>query len=171
MSTTMSSGMNGRLKKSLAFQLDRLDTILDGLADALNGAVADAVRQTVGEAAREAVKVALAEALPPAAVQKTLPSDHPTKRVFTQAQATAKSAVSPIKNMILSACQKVKQCCTRFTSATCLGCPISIRQGPLTFSARWYTAGYGRRRCGGIVSQGIATALVGCRNCAVYYAA
>ena len=62
MSTAAVTGLNGRVKKSLAFQLDRLDGILDGLAEALNGAVADAVRSAVGPAAREAVQQALQEA-------------------------------------------------------------------------------------------------------------
>lgn len=35
---------NGKTRKTLADQLDRLDRILDGLAEALNEAVADAVR-------------------------------------------------------------------------------------------------------------------------------
>jgi hypothetical protein len=50
MSTTTPS-LNGRMKKTLSFQLDRLDTILDGLAEALNGAVAEAVKEAVGPAA------------------------------------------------------------------------------------------------------------------------
>ncbi len=49
MSTTTPAGLNGRMKKTLAFQLDRLDSILDGLAEALNGAMADAVKETVGQ--------------------------------------------------------------------------------------------------------------------------
>ena len=32
MSTTTPDSLNGRMKKTLSFQLDRLDTILDGLA-------------------------------------------------------------------------------------------------------------------------------------------
>jgi hypothetical protein len=47
----------------LAAQIDRLDAVLDGLAEALNDSVADAVKATVGEAAREAVQQALSEAL------------------------------------------------------------------------------------------------------------
>jgi hypothetical protein len=40
---------NGRLpRKTLSAQLDRLDDILDGLADSLNGAVAQAVKDAVG---------------------------------------------------------------------------------------------------------------------------
>jgi hypothetical protein len=54
-------GVNGERQPSLAEQLDRLDRILDGLAEALNEAVANAVKQAVGPAAKEAVTVALDE--------------------------------------------------------------------------------------------------------------
>jgi hypothetical protein len=56
--------LNGRVaRKSLAEQIDRLDGILDGLAEALNGAVADAVRGAVGAAVRDAVEEAVAAAV------------------------------------------------------------------------------------------------------------
>src|SRR5262245_54855773 len=63
MTTTTSPAANGRQQKSLAHQLDRLDTILDGLAEALNESVAAAVRDAVAAAVREAVEVALKEVL------------------------------------------------------------------------------------------------------------
>lgn len=50
-------------RKSLADQIDRLDTILDGLSDALNESVADAVRGVVGTAVRQAVQLSLQEVL------------------------------------------------------------------------------------------------------------
>jgi hypothetical protein len=57
----MTTGMvsNGRARKSLGDQIDRLDAILDGLSDALNDAVVQAVRQAV----TVAVKAALSEVL------------------------------------------------------------------------------------------------------------
>src|SRR5688500_8842482 len=63
MTTTMSPGANGRQQKSLAQQLDRFDRILDGLAEALEGAVAASVQVAIGEAVRMAVEATLAEAL------------------------------------------------------------------------------------------------------------
>src|SRR5262245_39325280 len=59
----MTTTINGRQRKSLAEQIDRLDSILDGLAEALNGAVADAVKEAVGLAVQEAVRGVLAEVL------------------------------------------------------------------------------------------------------------
>jgi hypothetical protein len=54
---------DGRTRKPLAEQIDRLDAILDGLGDALNEAVAAAVSQAAGRAVREAVQAVLAEVL------------------------------------------------------------------------------------------------------------
>src|SRR5262245_38460804 len=54
---------NHAARKSLASQIDRLDGILDGLAEALNESVADAVRGVVGQAVREAVEATAKELL------------------------------------------------------------------------------------------------------------
>src|SRR5438067_1174741 len=55
---------NGRpLRKTLASQLDRLDGIIDTLADGLNQAVVDAVRDAVALAVQQAVEVVLRELL------------------------------------------------------------------------------------------------------------
>jgi hypothetical protein len=74
--TTMTTNPNGRTRKSLAEQIDRLDAILDGLSDALNESVAAAVSQAVGRAVKEAVQAVLAEALSsPALRERTLHVD------------------------------------------------------------------------------------------------
>src|SRR5215475_8309582 len=62
--TTQNATKNGPVpRQTLAGQIDRLDTILDGLAEALNESVADAVRKTVGEVVRETVKETVSEVL------------------------------------------------------------------------------------------------------------
>jgi hypothetical protein len=70
--TTLNTGA----RKTLASQLDRLDTILDGLADNLNEAVAtaaaDSMKEVVSVAVQEAVHAALVEVLSNAEVQKRL---------------------------------------------------------------------------------------------------
>src|SRR5262245_66223003 len=68
----MTTTTNGRTRKSLAEQIDRLDAILDGLADALNEAVADAVRDAVTAAVQEAVHAAVVEVLTNAELRKRL---------------------------------------------------------------------------------------------------
>ena len=49
-------------RRSLADQIDRLDSILDGLAEGLDDAVADAVRNALSEAAENAVRTQLGKA-------------------------------------------------------------------------------------------------------------
>src|SRR5262245_19552822 len=59
-----STNTNGRpQRKTLASQLDRLDGIIDALADGLNEAVVDVVRQAVAAAVQEAVEAVLREVL------------------------------------------------------------------------------------------------------------
>src|SRR5262249_27454090 len=60
---TMVTMNTGTARKSLAEQIDRLDHILDGLAEALNESVAAAVQQAVGEAVAVAVQAAVVEGL------------------------------------------------------------------------------------------------------------
>src|SRR3954462_10475576 len=61
--TTMTANAtsNGRQRKTLATQLDRLDGILDGLSEGLNEAVATAVKDAVGLAVLQAVQGVLTE--------------------------------------------------------------------------------------------------------------
>jgi hypothetical protein len=63
MTTTMNATTNGQIRKSLAEQIDRLDHILDGLAQALNESVAAAVKDAVTLAVQEAIQGILAEVL------------------------------------------------------------------------------------------------------------
>src|SRR5262245_39391759 len=57
MTSTMMA--NGKLRKSLAEEIDRLHSILDGLSEALNEAVATAVKEAVASAVKEAVQQTL----------------------------------------------------------------------------------------------------------------
>src|SRR5262245_50934988 len=60
------TGINSNVsmpRKQLSSQLDRLDTILDGLDAALSGAVADAVQGVVGQVVKEAVEASIKEVL------------------------------------------------------------------------------------------------------------
>ena len=61
MTTNMTT--NGQSRKTLASQLDRLDTILDTLEQGLQEAVASAVQEAVGVAVREAIKGLVTEVL------------------------------------------------------------------------------------------------------------
>jgi len=71
-STTMHP--NGETRKSLASQIDRLDAMLDNLAEGINDTVVDAVKEAVGQAVREAVQVAITEVLTNTVLQRHLRS-------------------------------------------------------------------------------------------------
>src|SRR5262245_19488062 len=64
--------MNGPTRKTLASQIDRLDSILDGLSEGLTDAVASAVREAVGLDVREAVQAVLTEVLTNPALREQL---------------------------------------------------------------------------------------------------
>lgn len=126
MSTTTPTSMNGRMKKTLAFQLDRLDSILDGLAEALNGTVAEAVKETVGQAARDAVKVALDKALAQAPVEKPKAVANPITNFWSKAKARISSVISQVKTVAVASCLQVKQFGARYLSATVLAAQSGV---------------------------------------------
>jgi hypothetical protein len=73
-------GPNGRVARpSLGDQLDRLDGILNGLADALNQSVTTAVAAAVGNAVRQAVE---------AATREMAARSAPQASVFTDSEAS-----------------------------------------------------------------------------------
>jgi len=80
--TTLDNGV----RKTLASQLYRLDTILDGLAENLNEAVAmaaaNSVKEIVNVAVQEAVRAALVEILTNVEVQKRLINVQPTPTII-----------------------------------------------------------------------------------------
>jgi len=57
--TMIINSSNGKIRKNLSDQIDRLDRVLDGLGDGLNEAIAEAVKVAVGQA----VQVVLTEVL------------------------------------------------------------------------------------------------------------
>src|SRR3954466_3202108 len=76
MSTPSALSASGRARKSLEHQLDRFDSILAGLANALNESVADAVKDAVGQAVREAVQAVVAELVANPRVAQALAAAH-----------------------------------------------------------------------------------------------
>src|SRR5215469_1704920 len=92
--TTLSNGV----RKTLASQLDRLDTILDGLAENLNEAVAmaaaNSVKEIVNVAVQEAVRAALVEILTNAEVQKRLINAQPATSTMIHLREKARSCWS-----------------------------------------------------------------------------
>jgi hypothetical protein len=84
----MTMTLDNGVRKTLASQIDRLDSILDGLAENLNEAmataVADGVKEAVTVAVQEAVHAALVEILSNAEVRKRLSVQAPVLARFAE---------------------------------------------------------------------------------------
>jgi hypothetical protein len=110
MSTMTTS--NGRVRKSLAEQIDRLDTILDTLGQGLNEAVATAVQDAVGvavtEAVTAAVKAAVVEVLTnPDLLKRLRPQATPAPSLLSRVAHHARSLCGWLAGAAKAACSKV----------------------------------------------------------------
>src|SRR5262245_20197283 len=116
MSTT---NMNGRpQRKTLANQLDRLDTILDGFADALNEAVADAVKQAVTVAVREALQVATQQLMTNPELLRALAA--PTPQPERQPEPVKKPSM--LKRLVMSIGTRGRRLCQRVRDGVSSAC-------------------------------------------------
>jgi hypothetical protein len=112
---------NDRLpRKTLASQLDRLDEILDGLAENLNDAVAQAVKDAVGLAIQGVLnevltKPELLAKLRPEPAAPAMPDPSPIKGPgwLSRLAGVAKGACGKIINLARQACGKVAQLACR----------------------------------------------------------
>ena len=128
--TTTTPTMNGKPRKQLADQLDRLDGIIDALADGLNQAVIDAAR----EGTRLAVKDAIVEImtnpelralLAPARPEPTpAPAAPPPEAVTPEPKAPGlwarlKAKVAAARDALTGAATKAKEAvATRYQAAS-----------------------------------------------------
>jgi hypothetical protein len=122
MTMTMKTQNNG-VRKTLASQLDRLDIILDGLADNLHEAVAmataEAVKEVVTVAVQQAVHSALIEVLTNAELQKRLAGNvHPSVPLMVRLAAKARSCWSWLKSTVKGACSRLKEMVSSLATAT-----------------------------------------------------
>jgi hypothetical protein len=157
---------NGRVRKNLADQIDRLDGILDGLSEALQTVVTQAVQEAVGIAVREAVQAALTEVLTNPAIlallrttlaPEVMPQAEP---VATPAETEPKASSEPKKrpvrdwmarklNAMRATCRKVKGWMGRRCTVVCqfwrpllVACFVGLVAGVLGYvAAPWVTAG------------------------------
>ena len=103
------TNIDGPTRKTLASQLDRLDSILDGLSEGLNDAVASAVREAVGLAVHEAVQAVLTNPLlreqlqGPAAAEPAPPDGPANKEGGGESRLAA--LCSRVRNKLRSACR------------------------------------------------------------------
>ena len=134
--------MNGKpQRKQLADQLDRLDAIIDALADGLNGAVADAAREGTRLAVKDAIveimtnpelRAMLAPARPeptpaPAAppVYDLPPQPRPVPGLWTRMKAKAAAAraavvkaATKVKAKVADTCKAARESVTSVGEAT-----------------------------------------------------
>jgi hypothetical protein len=101
--TTTRIPSNGQPRKTLASQLDRLDSILDGLDAALSGAVQDAVEQAV----KQAVQAVLTEVLTNRQLQEQLqqaaepvPLAEPTHRKLSIANRVWQATTANVRRTV-----------------------------------------------------------------------
>jgi hypothetical protein len=167
---TTTTSQNGRVRKNLADQIDRLDGILDGLSEALQSVVTQAVQEAVGVAVREAVQTALTEiftnpallsllrgALAPETPAEAVPASAPTSTTDSQPKAAgprrrpirgwmarrwhgARALCAGVKNWLGRRCEVVRQ----FWRPLLLACFVGLVAGVLGYvAAPWVTAGLG----------------------------
>jgi hypothetical protein len=122
---TATTSTNGRARKSLAEQIDRLDAILDGLAENLSEAVATAVtgvvKEAVAVAVQEAVHAAVLEVLTNAELHKRLgasqaPVTHPSVPVVVCLASTARRCWSWLVGITTDAYDTAKMVARRVAS-------------------------------------------------------
>jgi hypothetical protein len=122
----MTMTLDNGVRKTLASQIDRLDSILDGLAANLNEAVADGVKGAVTVAVQEAVHAALVEILSNAQVRRRLSVQPPVlvrlaekaRSCWSWLAGTAKAVWSKVVATATAAGDKVQAKVRSFVTAT-----------------------------------------------------
>jgi hypothetical protein len=112
---------NSKVRKSLSEQIDRLDKILDGLAEALNGAVADAVTQAVSLAVKEAVQTVLTELLSNADLRSQLQGSAVAPVATDAYPPTRSTGTSLVDRVAQSAAHLANWCTDRLQALAQLG--------------------------------------------------
>jgi hypothetical protein len=135
--TSTTSG-NGAQRKQLSSQIDRLDAILDGLADALNESVADAVREVVGQVVREAVSSTVREVLATPELLRAALARH-APAVPTPEPTAKRRTLKDLLEGARAACNRARQAAVR--AGTKLGRALAwglhrLRQGGAAAAAR-----------------------------------
>ena len=108
---TSTPSMNGR--KSLASQIDRLDGILDGLAEGLYDAVAMLVKEAVTTAVKESVQAVLTELLTNPAVMAKIhaPQVDQEQSEPKEPKPTIRERLSWVWNMMGAGCNRLLDLC------------------------------------------------------------
>jgi hypothetical protein len=130
----MQSTMNGRKRPSLSEQIQRLDSILDGLAENLNAAVADAVKAAVAVAVKEAVEAVLMEVVTnPQLMRRLLPVTPPAVHPKMQGdspsfQLRVRQRLGQAWNWFRSHLSSAGYKVSTYAHATCYRCTFRAKQ-------------------------------------------
>jgi hypothetical protein len=92
-------------RKQLSSQLDRLDTILDGLAEALNESVADAVKDVVGQVVKESVETTIREVLGNPDLLQAALEKHTPQPITTQKRSLKEVLKNALTTLVSMSCQ------------------------------------------------------------------
>jgi len=137
---------NHRPRKSLADQLDRLDTILDALSDGLNEAVRDTVAHAIQSVVRQAVQTAVSEVLteveidrrrrmesPAAARATTIPG-----RIVGTVTRMAKSCWNGLVGAVRRACSFAVETANAAQRVAHSGAETAVRQLTAATLSTWF---------------------------------
>ena len=160
---TTSNGTNGTTRKSLAEQIDRLDSILDNLGEGLNDAVAGAmqeavglaVRQAVEQAVRQGVQAAVAEVLsnpdvlallraaaPPATPTPSVPTGPSRLKKFASAAKNCAKATLQKLGQVAAAARSPLQLVAQFKVPLLLALSVGTVAGTAAlYAGPWVAAG------------------------------
>lgn len=94
---------NGKMRKSLASQIDRLDAILDGLADAIPEVVAETVRAVAQQTVRDVVQAAITEIL-------TNPEILARLRAASGVGAASRATRPTLRQQLQAVWQRIRAC-------------------------------------------------------------
>jgi hypothetical protein len=102
------TGINSKAsipRKQLSSQLDRLDTILDGLAEALNESVADAVKDVVGQVVKESVETTIREVLGNPTLLQAALEKHTPQPILTPKRSLKEVLKKALTTLVSMTCQ------------------------------------------------------------------
>ena len=130
----MTTNTNGQVRKTLASQIDRLDSMLDGLAEGINDTVVTAVKEAVNQVVREAVQAVITELLTNPDLQQRLhpacatPNREPPLPRASQARDEARR----VWNCVTSGLQRVWSRTVTVVGTVWSRTATAVRQGSAT---------------------------------------
>ena len=161
MTTTNGTSSDRAARKSLADQIDRLDGILDGLAEALNESIADAVKGVLAQAVRDAVQAAVVEVLAApellrAALERHAPPAVPAPPPPRPEPPTLKENVARIGNGACAAVKRATGPAMRRAGEVCPAACAVVAKVPAALGAVARMAWASRKPCAIAAGVGLA---------------